>query len=200
MSEFTYEVANEKLNELKKFLEPSEIEWKIQSKTKGNNPVTIIVPYLDSRACYDRMDSAFGARWSCSVREVQYKEEVVVKKGDFTKKIPEVKEVKDRTGFIYTFIVQGDGFVIKREDGAPVTDIEAFKGGISSSAKRCAHLFNIGRELYSYPKIQIIGEHKWIPKEVISKLNMITEKFIKNGAVDDNNGYPIKLDGYGKVV
>lgn len=200
METFNHKKADERLDSLKEFLKPDEIEWKIQSKTRGDNPSTIIVPYLDARACYDRMDKAFGSRWNCNVRSVDYHEEIVVEKGDFKKGTKDKKAIITKTGFIYTFIIQGDGFNIIREDGAPITDIEAFKGGISSSAKRCAHLFNIGRELYLYPKIQIAGEHKWIPSPVLKKLNLMTDKFISNGAVSDNEGFPIRFDANGKTL
>lgn len=39
-------------------LQPHEIEWKIQSKTKTGK--TRVVPYIDARACFDRLDSCFG--------------------------------------------------------------------------------------------------------------------------------------------
>ena len=45
---------------------------------------------------------------------------------------------------------------ISKEDGAPFTDFEAFKGGISDALKRAAVKYGIGRYLYDAP-IQ------WVP-------------------------------------
>lgn len=44
-------------------------------------------------------------------------------------------------------IKSSDGWCYK-EDGAEPTDIEAFKGGISSAFKRCASAWGVGRYLY----------------------------------------------------
>lgn len=127
---------------------PDEIEWKIQSYTKGENKKTIIVPYITSRCVMERFDAAYGVMgWQT-----------------------EFKEIKD--GFICNLSVcdNTEGLWISKEDGASRTSIEPVKGGISDSLKRAAHQYGLGRCLYSYPRIMLKGEHKFIPDETMQRL------------------------------
>jgi len=48
--------------------------------------------------------------------------------------------------------------------------MEPFKGGISGALKRAATVWGIGRELYSYPRVIIEGEHRYIPWKVLERL------------------------------
>lgn len=121
-------------------LVPQEVEWKIQSVTKGDRPKTLVVPYIDNRAVMERFNRAFGwDNWESAF-------------------------LPFNDGFICTLTVTlPDGRRLSKSDGAGRSAIEPVKGGISDSMKRCAVQFGLGRRLYDYPKIYLIGEHKYIP-------------------------------------
>lgn len=133
-------------------LTAEEIEWKIIAAKGGQ---TVIAPYIDARAVMERFDRAFGPLgWRVSYRGVTF-------------------QVGGRqvTGFIARLEVRtAEGEWIAKEDGAELTDVEALKGGISSALKRAATAWGIGRELYTYPRIVIEGEHPFIPFKVLDRL------------------------------
>ena len=131
---------------LNKPILPNEIEWKVQSYTKDKSK-TIIVPYITARCVMDRFDAAFGAMgWQT-----------------------EFKEVTD--GFICSLTVWGDNGWIRKQDGASKTKIEPVKGGISDSLKRAAHQFGLGRCLYDYPRVMLKGEIRYIPDNIMERLD-----------------------------
>ncbi len=103
-----------------------EIEWRLQSSGEKNGRVWgLCLAYVQSRAVMDRLDDVFGiAGWQDSYDFV--KEDVVCR---LSVKI-------------------GDDWITKM-DGAPQTQVEAFKGGISDALKRAAVKFGIGRYLYN---------------------------------------------------
>lgn len=109
---------------------PDDLEWKIQSCGEGNNGVwALIVPYVAARAIQTRLDDVFGiGNWSAEYRPIAAGKE---------------------DGFICRLSVWDGERWISREDGAPTTDIEPIKGGISGAFKRAAVLWGIGRYLYS---------------------------------------------------
>lgn len=130
---------------LNKPILPDEIEWKVQSYTKDKSK-TIIVPYITARCVMDRFDAEFGLNWQTEFKEVA-------------------------GGFICKLSVRlNDGWV-SREDGASTTSIEPVKGGISDSLKRAAHQFGLGRCLYDYPRVFLTGEVKFIPDEIMVRLD-----------------------------
>jgi hypothetical protein len=140
-------------NELQKPLEPNEVEWRVQSSKDGK---ITVVPYLNNRCVMERFDAAFGAdNWTSEFREIT-------------------------GGFICRLTVHYGNKVIHREDGAQKTDIEPLKGGISDSMKRCAVQFGLGRGLYSYPRVQIAGEGKFIPNWAYPKLSALV-KWVNDG-------------------
>ncbi len=99
-----------------------EIEWRVQRVNKNNS--ASLVAYVTARAIMDRMDSVFGVDgWSVDYRTI------VLGKHE---------------GFICRITTPG----CTKEDISDLTDIEALKGGVSGSLKRCAVLFGIGRYLY----------------------------------------------------
>jgi hypothetical protein len=59
---------------------------------------------------------------------------------------------------------------VEKQDGSGASDMEPFKGGISGALKRAATAWGIGRELYSYPRVVVEGEHKYIPFKVLDRL------------------------------
>tara|TARA_R110000803_G_scaffold52326_2_gene107734 strand:- start:9442 stop:9996 length:555 start_codon:yes stop_codon:yes gene_type:complete len=124
-----------------------EIEWRIGSKSKETVPEnkrkTSILAYITNRAVMERLDAAFGwDGWENNFREVT---------GGFI------------CGIKVLTVQDGEPVWILKEDGAPRSDIEALKGGLSDSMKRTAVQFGIGRDLYNYPKTYMKGLHKWIP-------------------------------------
>jgi len=132
-----------------------EIEWKVQSYTKDKSK-TIIVPYVTARCVMDRFDAQFGSMgWQTAFREIN-------------------------EGFICNLSVATDVGWISKEDGANKTKIEPVKGGISDALKRAAHQFGLGRSLYSYPKVMLKGEHKYISYETMQRLNKMVA-LINNG-------------------
>lgn len=137
------------LEALTRPLTAEEIEWKIISSKRSP---TIIAPYITARAAMARLDEAFGPLgW-----QVRY---TPVKLGEFE-------------GFIASILVKDPetGEWIEKQDGAGTSDLEPLKGGISGALKRAAVAWGIGRELYSYPRVYIVGEHKYIPRPVLERL------------------------------
>ena len=141
----------------------SDIEWRIQSS--GENPKgiwAIIVPYITNRAIMQRLDNIFGVfGWR-----------------------NEFKEWQGNSQICGISIKSGAEWITKW-DGADNTKIEATKGGLSDSMKRCAVQWGIGRYLYKSKrtfalitdngihnsKIKIKGTDKWIkwspPTEIL---------------------------------
>ena len=143
---------------------PDEIEWKIQAVTnKGTDRAkTIIVPYVTARCVMDRFDAHYGQLgWQTEFKEVT--------KG-FICKLSVMHLIENGNTVNW----------ISKEDGASMTSIEPIKGGISDSLKRAAHQFGLGRCLYSYPRIFIKGEHKFIPDHIFNRLEEMV-KVINEG-------------------
>ncbi len=101
-----------------------ELEKKVQStnfeKTKG-----MVAFYVSARAIQNRLDEVFGFDgWKTSYKEVN-------------------------GGYICSLSVKVNGEWVTKEDGAPTTQFESIKGGISNAFKRVASSgFGIGRYLY----------------------------------------------------
>lgn len=120
--------------ELKAHFPEEQLEFKVgatnQEKTKG-----LALAYVQARAIQDRLDDVVGFHnW-----KVEYKEIT--------------------GGFLCTLSVRIDGEWITKQDGAPITEFESIKGGISSALKRVASSgWGIGRYLYN-------AEGKWYPIE-----------------------------------
>jgi len=85
---------------------------------------------------------------------------------------------------------------VEKQDGSGASDMEPFKGGISGALKRAATAWGIGRELYTYPRVIIEGEHKYIPRAVLEKLSKLPE------AVASGKPLPevIRLNANGEAV
>jgi len=118
------------LEALKRPLSAEEIEWKIQTVNKEGTSA-LVVPYPTARTVMERLDEAFGTTWS-----VDY-------------------EHHDK-GVMCTISIRGkEAGYTSREDGAEYTDIEPFKGGISSALKRAGVAWGIGRELYKMDQVWV---------------------------------------------
>jgi len=118
------------MTDLKKLAEPfpeSDTEWRIgQSGTKGDGTVWArVLAYVTARAVMSRLDDVCGpAGW-----QVEY--QFIGERG-----------VTCRIGILV------DGVWVWKQDGAEMTDIESFKGGISGAFKRAGSAWGIGRYLY----------------------------------------------------
>ena len=115
------------LNMLKEPFKSCEIEWRVQQSgmTQAGKPWAKVLAYVTNRAIMDRLDTVFGAMgWR---NEFQFP--------------------RDKVCLCGITVFDGEKEVT-RWDGAEETNVEAFKGGISSAMKRCAVQFGIGRYLY----------------------------------------------------
>jgi len=106
---------------------PDELEWKPQSvgMSEAGKPWVRALAYITNRAIMDRLDAAVGPEgWR-----------------------NEFKAAPD-SGVLCGLSIKVDGEWITKWDGAPNTDIEAVKGGLSGAMKRAAVQWGIGRYLY----------------------------------------------------
>lgn len=119
----------EKLKE--KFAE-DDIEFRVGS-TNREKTMGLALAYVQARAIQNRLDEVIGFQhWKVSYQEVT-------------------------GGFLCRLSLCIDGEWITKEDGAPITEFESIKGGISNAFKRVASSgFGIGRYLYDY-------KNNWYP-------------------------------------
>ncbi len=119
------------LSELKKPFPESEIEWRVgQCGKNGSGVWASCLAYVSARAIMNRLDDVCGPEnW-----RAEY---------SFINGVTGIDP-----GVICKLSIKvGDAWVTK-EDGAEQTDIESFKGGISSALKRAGSAWGIGRYLY----------------------------------------------------
>lgn len=138
----------DKISILTQPLTADEIEWKIIA-AKGN---TTLAPYIDARAVMAQLDQAFGPfGWQVRYAPAQ---------------------VGSEHGVIASIAIKNPetGEWVEKQDGSGASDMEPFKGGISGALKRAATAWGIGRELYTYPRVIVEGEHKYIPWKVLDRL------------------------------
>ena len=126
--------AKELAEKLRAPFPPDDIEWRPQlsnqkAKQQGRQ---LWLPYVTARAVMERLDEVFGPfGWTSSFKPVSF---------------------KDEDGFLCTIEVASETVPLtSRTDGAPNTDIEPIKGGVSGSLKRAAVQLGIGRYLYNAP-------------------------------------------------
>lgn len=120
------------LKDLAKPFKESEIEWRIgRAGKKGNGQIwAMCLAYVQARAIMDRLDDVCGPQnWKVSYRFIS------------TAQSP-------TPGVIAEIQIKIGDEWISKEDGAEQTDIESFKGGLSSALKRAAVPWGIGRYLY----------------------------------------------------
>jgi hypothetical protein len=121
--------SNEYLGNLDRLYEPlpeSDIEWRIQQAgiTRGK-PWARVLAYITARGAMHRLDEVFGPLgWSDSYAS------------------------GPDGGVICAICVASEGRIITKTDGAPNTDIESVKGGLSDAFKRACVKYGIGRYLY----------------------------------------------------
>jgi|SRR6185369_6513624 len=113
------------LKELKKPFSTSDVEWRLAQCGETNGKVwAVCLAYIQARAVMDRLDDVAGPEnWSVNYSHLP-------------------------NGVMCNLSIKvNDDWIIK-SDGAEETDIEAFKGGISSALKRAGSAWGIGRYLY----------------------------------------------------
>lgn len=107
-----------------------DVEWRVQrSGWRDGKPWALVVAYIQARAIQKRLDQAVGpSKWKSSYREFG-------------------------GGVICSLSVLCGNEWVTKEDGAPYTDIETLKGGISGAFKRAAVAWGMGRQLYEVEPI-----------------------------------------------
>lgn len=107
-----------------------DIEWRVQQAGSTNQAKlwAIVVPYITNRAIQQRLDDV------CSIDGWRN----------------EYTSTPNDKGTLCGISIRLNGEWITKYDGAEDTDIEAVKGGLSSSMKRAAVQWGIGRYLYKY--------------------------------------------------
>jgi len=126
---------------LKEPFKDDEIEWRVQQcgKRKVGGVYAILVPYVTARAIMDRLDDVVGPNgWTDTYNLIN-----TGKEAGFLCTLGVRVPISDDLPF------ESNGMQwIYRQDGAPTTNIEAIKGGISDALKRAAVKFGMGRYLY----------------------------------------------------
>lgn len=134
------------LKELKKPFDPKDVEWRIQKKSKDGTK-GMAMAYIDARAIANRLDEVVDRNmidgWSVDYRPIDMGTVKRQRRGFDTE-----EPIK---GFICAITLYSGGEKYTREDGANLTDFEAFKGGLSGAFKRAASAWGIGRYLYDLP-------------------------------------------------
>ncbi len=172
--------------------DPAIIDWRVGAtnteKTRG-----LALAYLDARAVMNRLDEVLGVFGWQSEHTV----------------------AGDRTICRLSIRDPETGEWVSRTDGAGDTDVEAEKGAFSSSLKRCAVNFGIGRYLYDiaspWVDLEQKGKSQVIPKSELARLRAMldgaryreTERALSNEeaaakraappARPSNGAHPLKL-------
>jgi|SaaInlV_200m_DNA_2_1039689.scaffolds.fasta_scaffold14094_2 hypothetical protein len=120
-------------DKLKEPFDPKDIQWRAGSTSKDKT-TALALAYIDARAVMDRLDLVCGEEnWS----------DEYVWEGD---------------AYICRLSILVGGKWVVKSDGAPKTNFEGEKGGISDAFKRTAVKWGIGRYLYGL-------EGKWVKCE-----------------------------------
>ena len=133
---------------LRKPFAAEDIQW--MPSTMGDSrgkPWMMVLAYVDARALQERLDAVFGwDNWRTQYRCMEIGRQTKTGTGDGGHTSHETIQ----HGVICRLWAKHMDRWAYKEDGAPETDIEAFKGGISSAFKRvCASGYGIGRYLYN---------------------------------------------------
>jgi hypothetical protein len=135
-------------DELKKPFPPSDVEWRLSSKSKDKKRGQVLA-YITARGVQERLDEVVGPEnWSISYRPADL--------GVITQSTYNGDKSVPVKGFLAELTVYVGDKVITRVDGSNCTDFEPFKGGLSGALKRAASALGIGRYLYKLPPT-------WVP-------------------------------------
>lgn len=134
----------EMLEELKKPFKKEEVLWRLSRKNKDKTKGAVLA-YIDTRAIMQRLDEVVGgSNWSIKYTPVDM--------GTITIDTYNGKKNNHVKGFLAELtIFFPDGTSVSKTDGSNCTDVECFKGGLSSAFKRVASTYGIGRYLYKLP-------------------------------------------------
>jgi hypothetical protein len=115
---------------------PDELEWRVQSSgINDKGEWAMVLAYVTNRAIQDRLDNVVGpANWK--------NEYVAGPDGGVMCGLSILHSYTDDDGKVLA------AQWITKWDGAPNTDIESVKGGLSDAMKRAAVQWGIGRYLY----------------------------------------------------
>lgn len=124
------------LDLLQAYFDPEDIEWRPIAVSKRTGKA-MAASYVTNRAIMDRLDAACGpGNW----------------KNTF--------QPGPDGGVLCGISIRLDGEWVTKWDGAENTEIHAVKGGLSSSMRRAAVQWGIGRYLYKFPAIWVpVNEH-----------------------------------------
>lgn len=119
----------------------SDVEWRVQNTNKEHTR-GMAVPYIDSRAIQNRLDSVVGVfNW-----KTEYRPWHQIAKGE--------KANASQLCGLSIYCADRQEW-IQKWDAAENSDIEPVKGGISDSFKRAAVLWNVGRYLYDLAPVWV---------------------------------------------
>lgn len=150
------------LEELAAPFKPQDIEWRVQSATRGQNGTKVLIlPYIEARAVMERLDQVCGVYWQSHFDKI---------------------EVGGKEAFQCRLSIKIGDEWITRTDAAEVSDIESVKGGHSNALKRCGVQWGIGRMLYDLPQYWVElkerGEHRVYGNfKIKGKMELITGYF-----------------------
>lgn len=117
--------------ELKQPFTANDLEYRVQQSgiSKDGKPWAMVLAYVDNRAIMNRLDEVVGiGAWR-------------------NEYLPLPNSVGD--GAMCGISIKIDGEWITKYDGSDNTAVEATKGGLSSSMKRAAVMWGVGRYLYN---------------------------------------------------
>ena len=124
------------LSRLQRYFSNTDIDWKPVRYTPDKKRA-MVVPYLTNRAIMDRLDE-------------------VCRPENWMNRFSE----GPGGGVLCGLSIRIDGEWVTKWDGASNTDVEAVKGGLSSSMRRAAVQWGIGRYLYRLPAQWISVDEK----------------------------------------
>ncbi|CAL9970592.1 Erf-like ssDNA annealing protein [Vibrio phage D273] len=116
---------------LHEMFEPEDIEWRVQQGgvTQHGKPWLMCIPYIDSRAVQNRLDSVVGfGNWRNEFKEVN-------------------------GGMLCGLSILINDNWITKWDGAPENKMHPVKGVVSDATKRAAVQWGIGRYLYQLDEV-----------------------------------------------
>ncbi|WP_432353317.1 Rad52/Rad22 family DNA repair protein [Anaerotruncus rubiinfantis] len=158
-----------------------DVEWRVQNTTQDKSR-GMAVPFIDSRAIQNRLDSVVGIyNW-----KTEYRPWHQVEKGDKERKAKQdgtPKEVNASQLCGLSIYCEERKEWVPKWDGAENSDIEPVKGGISDSFKRAAVLWNVGRYLYDldpvWVDIEPRGRSFAIQKHELERLDREYERAVQ---------------------
>ena len=135
VSPFRYKDLDWRFQELK-FKRNQYESYKQNGKVLHGMVKSKLLVYVDARAVQNRLDEVFGVSgWKTEFKPYPC--------------------VGQKAVMCALSVKSGEAWITK-EDGAPLTNIEAEKGGLSDAFKRAAVQFGIGRYLYNFEHYECV--------------------------------------------